>query len=63
MQTFIQRRGPPRGAADQNKKRNKKMNGLIKQTKLDGLTSFGSLAIALFSVASVLYVMAAGAIA
>jgi hypothetical protein len=39
------------------------MNGLIKQTKLDGLNAFGSLAIALFSVASVIYVMAAGAIA
>jgi hypothetical protein len=33
-------------------------NGLIKQTKLDGVNTFGSLVIALFSVAAVLYVMA-----
>lgn len=39
------------------------MNGLIKQTKLDGLTSFGTLAIALFSIASVLYVMTTGTMA
>jgi len=50
-------------AQPDNKKRRQKMNGLIKQTKLDGLTSFGSLAIALFSVASVLYVMATGVVA
>ena len=36
------------------------MNGLIKQTKLDGLNAFGSLAIALFSAASVIYVMVTG---
>jgi hypothetical protein len=34
------------------------MNGLIKQTNLDGLSTFGSFAIALFSVAAVLAVMA-----
>ncbi len=34
------------------------MNGLIKQTKLDGLSTFGSFAIALFSVAAVLAVLA-----
>ena len=34
------------------------MNGLIKPTKLDGLTLLGSCAIALFSIAAVLYVMA-----
>lgn len=34
------------------------MNGLIKQTKLDGLNTFGSFAIALFSVAAVIYVLA-----
>ena len=36
------------------------MNGLIKQTNLDGLSTFGSFAIALFSVASVIYVMVTG---
>ena len=36
------------------------MNGLIKQTKLDGLNQLGSLAIAFFSVAAVLYVMVTG---
>jgi hypothetical protein len=36
------------------------MNGLIKQTKLDGVNFLGSLAIALSSVAMVLYVMANG---
>jgi hypothetical protein len=34
------------------------MNGLIKQTKLDGLNTLGSFAIAIFSVAAVLAVMA-----
>lgn len=34
------------------------MNGFIKQTKLDGLSTFGSFAIALFSVAAVLAVLA-----
>ncbi len=34
------------------------MNGLIKQTKLDGLNTLGSFAIALFSVAAVVYMMA-----
>ena len=33
------------------------MNGLIKQSKLDGLNFLGSFTIALFSVAAVLYVM------
>jgi hypothetical protein len=36
------------------------MNGLIKQTKLDGVNLFGSLAIALFSVATLVYVVAGG---
>jgi hypothetical protein len=36
------------------------MNGLIKQTKLDGVNFFGSLAIAFSSVAVVLYVMTTG---
>ncbi len=34
------------------------MNGLIKHTKLDGVNYFGSLAIALFSISAVIYVMA-----
>jgi hypothetical protein len=34
------------------------MNGLIKQTKLDGVNTVASFAIALFSVAAVIYVMA-----
>ena len=34
------------------------MNGLIKQSKLDGLNTLGSFAIALFSVAAVFYMMA-----
>lgn len=34
------------------------MNGLIKQTKLDGVNTIASFAIALFSVAAVIYVMA-----
>ena len=34
------------------------MNGLIKQTTLDGATSLGSLAIAFFSISAVLYVFA-----
>jgi hypothetical protein len=45
---------------NKNKKRNKKMNGLIKQTNLDGLNFLGSLAVALSSVALVIYVMANG---
>jgi hypothetical protein len=36
------------------------MNGLIKQSKLDGVNFFGSLTIALSSVAVVLYAMANG---
>jgi hypothetical protein len=36
----------------------KKMNGLIKPTKLDGVNAFASLTIALFSVSAVLYVLA-----
>ena len=36
------------------------MNGLIKQTKLDGLNVLGSLAIACFSLASVVFVMTSG---
>ena len=34
------------------------MNGLIKQTKLDGVNTVASFAIALFSVAAVIFVMA-----
>lgn len=48
------------GAAEKNKKRSKKMNGLIKQTNLDGVNLLGSLAIALSSVAVILYVMTTG---
>ncbi|MEZ6029270.1 MAG: hypothetical protein R3C46_05920 [Hyphomonadaceae bacterium] len=36
------------------------MNGLIKQSKLEGVNLVGSLAIALFSVATVIYAMAQG---
>lgn len=45
-------------AQPKNKKRRNSMNGLIKQTKLDGLSTAGSFAIALFSVAAVLAVLA-----
>jgi hypothetical protein len=48
------------GEADQNKKRSNKMNGLIKQTNLDGVNFFGSLAIAFAGVAAALFVMANG---
>lgn len=34
------------------------MNGLIKRAKLDGAYEVGSLAIALFSISAVLYVLA-----
>lgn len=34
------------------------MNGLIKQTKLDGVNTIASFAVALFGVAAVIYVMA-----
>ena len=34
------------------------MNGLIKQTKLEGANSLGSLAIAFFNISAVLYVIA-----
>ncbi len=34
------------------------MNGLIKQTKLEGANSLGSLAIAFFNISAVLYVFA-----
>jgi hypothetical protein len=34
------------------------MNGLIKQTKLEGVNLLGSMAIALFSISAVLYVFA-----
>jgi hypothetical protein len=46
-----------------NKKRRQKMNGLIKQTKLDGVNTLGSFAIALFSIVAAVYVMVGGAIA
>lgn len=59
----VQRRGPKRGAADQNKKRRTKMNGLIKQTNLDGVNFLGSLTIAFSSVAVALYVLMSGGIA
>ena len=51
---------PTEDGADKNKKRSKKMNGLIKQTKLDGVNVLGSLAIALSGVFAVLYMMANG---
>jgi hypothetical protein len=38
------------------------MNGLIKQTKLDGLNQLGSFAIAFFSVVAVVYVFVGGSI-
>jgi hypothetical protein len=40
----------------------KKMNGLIKQTKLDGLNQLGSFAIAFFSVIAVVYVFVGGSV-
>jgi hypothetical protein len=39
------------------------MNGLIKQTNLDGVNFLGSLAIALSSVAFAVYVLATGGLA
>lgn len=60
---IVQRRGPQRGAADKNKKRRTKMNGLIKQTNLDGVNFLGSLTIAFSSVAVALYVLMSGGIA
>ena len=36
------------------------MNGLIKQSNLDGLNSLGSLAIALFSIVAVVYATVGG---
>jgi hypothetical protein len=42
-------------AQPQNKKRNKKMNGLIKQSKLEGLNQVASFAIAFFGVIAVVY--------
>jgi hypothetical protein len=39
------------------------MNGLIKQTNLDGVNFLGSLAIALSSLAFAVYFLATGAIA
>ena len=38
----------------------KKMNGLIKQTKLDAVNQLGSFAIAFFSVIAVVYMFAGG---
>lgn len=45
-----------------NKKRRQKMNGLIKQTKLDGINQLGSLTIAFFGVVAVLYMFVGGAV-
>lgn len=45
------------GAADQNKKRRTKMNGLIKQTNLDGVNVLGSLLVAFSGVVAIVYVM------
>ena len=42
-------------AQPKNKKRRQKMNGLIKQTKLDAINQLGSLTIAFFSAAAALY--------
>jgi hypothetical protein len=42
-------------AQPQNKKRNKKMNGLIKQSKLEALNQVASFAIAFFGVIAVVY--------
>ena len=39
------------------------MNGLIKQTNLDGVNTLGSFAIALFSMAAVLYAFVGGSLA
>jgi hypothetical protein len=39
------------------------MNGLIKQTKLDGLNTLGSFAIAMFAVAAAFHVILGGAFA
>jgi hypothetical protein len=38
------------------------MNGLIKQTKLDGVNTLGSFAIALFSMAAVFYAFVGGSL-
>lgn len=37
------------------------MNGLIKQSNLEGLSTLGSFAIALFSIVAVVYAVAGGA--
>lgn len=39
------------------------MNGLIKQTNLEGFNTLGSFAIALFAVAAVVYTLVGGALA
>lgn len=49
------------GAAGKNKKRSKKMNGLIKQTKLESVSSIGALTLAVFAVALAFYTLIAGA--
>lgn len=49
-------------AQPKNKKRRQKMNGLIKQTKLDAINQIGSLAIAFCSIAALIY-MFAGSVA
>jgi hypothetical protein len=55
LQSSLQWRGQHRVAQPQNKKRNKKMNGLIKQSKLEGLNQVASFAIAFFGVIAVVY--------
>ncbi len=39
------------------------MNGLIKQSNLDGMNTLGSFAIALFSIVAVIYATVGGGIA
>jgi len=47
-------------AQPDNKKRRQKMNGLIKNSKLDAVNQLGSFAIAFFGVVAVLYVFVGG---
>jgi hypothetical protein len=52
---------PPLEGAATEKKRKKKMNGLIKTSLLGNIGSFGALVVAFGSLSAVLYVMVAGA--
>ena len=47
-------------AQPNNKKRRQKMNGLIKQSKLEGINQLGSLTIAFFGVIAVVYMFVGG---